>query len=226
MLFIFSCLAQMVYAQCNEFYPIKENVRYEYDHFDRKEKLTVRTVNTFKNISGSGSNMKAIMVQEIIDARKNKSLGTSESEWICENGVLHFTMNSMSMMDDGKTGADTGIKVEVTGDKMDVPSNLKVGQTLKDMKYNVKMDMSGMTLMNREFRVKDRKVELRETVTTPAGAFDCLKVTSVTTSEKGIGNGTVKSAMWFAKDAGMIKSESYNDDGKMTSRQILSKIVK
>jgi hypothetical protein len=210
-------------AQCNSFYPIKEGIRYEYDHLDKKDKVTLRTVNTFKNVSGSGSNVKATMVQEIIDAKKNESMGTSESEWICENGVLHFTMNSMSMMEGGQA---EGMKVEVTGDKMDIPSNLQVGQTLQDMKYNIKMSMSGMNIMNRDFTVRDRKVEKEESVTTPAGTFQCMKLTFTTSSEKGIGSGNIKSAMWIAKDVGMVKTENYKDDGKVNSKQVLTRLVK
>ena len=214
-----------IYAQCNEFYPITENVRYEYDHFDRKEKLTLKTVNTFKNVSGTGNNIKATMVQEIIDAKKNSSVGTSESELVCDNGVVHFTVNSMSMME-GTQGNDPNMKVEVSGDKMDIPSNLQVGQALKDMNYNIRMSMSGMNIMNRDFKVKNRKVEAQEKVTTPAGTFDCLKITFTTSSEKGLGSGTIKSAMWYAKDAGLVKSESYKEDGKLMSRQLLTKITK
>lgn len=204
---------------------MRENARFEYDHFDRKEKLTVHTINTFKNVSGTGNNIKATMVQEIIDPKKDKSMGTSETEWICENGVLHFTVNSMSVMDNGQQ-TNPGMTVDVTGDKMDVPSNLSVGMTLKDITYNIKMAMSGMNLMNRTFTVKDRKVESQEDVTTPAGTFKCYKITFTTTSEKGLGSGTFKTAMWYAKDAGMVKSENYKEDGKLSSRQVLTAITK
>jgi hypothetical protein len=212
------------FAQCNTFYPIKEGVRYEYNHLDKKDKVTMRTINTFKNVSGSGNNIKATLQQEIIDAKKDKSMGTSESEWVCENGVLHFTMNSMSMMEGGQQGE--GMEVNVTGDKMDIPSELKVGQSLKDMNYNIKMSMSGMSIMNRDFKVKDRKVEKEESITTPAGTFQCMKMTFTTSSEKGLGSGTIKSAMWIAKDVGMVQTETYKEDGKPNTKQVLTKIVK
>lgn len=216
----------VVFAQCNAFYPLKSEVRYEYDHYDKKEKLTLQSANTFKNVSGSESNMSATMVQELIDVKKNKTISTTESEWLCENGVLHFTVNTMNlMMDNGQTN-NPDIKVEVTGDKVDLPSQLSVGQTLKDITYQVKMTMSGMNLMNRSFSVKDRKVESLEDVTTPAGTFNCYKITFITTSERGIGSGTIKSTMWYAKDVGLVKSENYKEDGKFFGRQVLTKFTK
>ena len=115
------------------------------------------------------------------------------------------------------------MSADVTGDELDLPSDLSVGQTLKDVTYNVKVSMGTLTLMNRTYTVKDRKVESQESLTTPAGTFDCYKVTFVTTGDKG---GASKSAIWYAKDAGMIKTENYKDDGKLLNRQVLVKLVK
>src|SRR5688500_18655119 len=58
-LVLFFLISIAGFSQCNSFYPLKENVRYEYDHFDRKEKLSFRMSQTFKNISGSGNTMSA-----------------------------------------------------------------------------------------------------------------------------------------------------------------------
>jgi hypothetical protein len=220
-------LSSNVLAQCNSFFPMKENVRYEYEMYDRKEKLTTRMSHTFKDITGSGDNLKATLAQEIFDAKKGDKIATSELDWKCENGTLHFDMRSMSLMMDNTQEmnmGDTGMNVDVTGDQLDLPSDLSVGQTLKDVSYTMKMTMGTMTLMNRTFHIKDRKVESQESLTTPAGTFDCYKVTFTTTNEKG-GN-AIKSALWYAKDAGLVKSENYKDDGKMSSRQVLVKVVK
>ncbi len=223
------CAAFIVAAQCNSFFPLKENVKYEYDHFDKKDKLSLRTTQSFKDIAGSGTNMKAKMVQEVIDVKKDKIISTAETDWNCEDGTLHFTMNSMTMgMDNGQQanmGAG-GMTVDVTGDKMDLPSALQVGQTLKDINYNIKMTMSGVTIMNRDLAVTDRKVEAQESITTPAGTFDCYKVNFTTTSTGGIGSGTIKTTIWYAKDVGLVKSENYKDDGKVLGKQILHKVSK
>lgn len=183
---------------------------------------------TLKNVSGSGNNMNATLVQDIFDPKKGDKLSTSELDWKCENGTLHFDMKSMNlMMDNGQqmNMGDAGMNVDITGDKLDLPSELELGRTLKDVTYNVKMTMSGITIMNRTFNIKERKVEAEESVTTPAGTFNCYKVTFLTVSEGGIGAGTTKSTMWYAKDAGLVKAENYKEDGKMMNRQVLTKIV-
>jgi hypothetical protein len=213
-------------AQCNGFFPMKEKVKYQYDHFDKKEKLSLRTTQTLKDVKGSGNSMTAIMVQEMIDVKKEKIIATTESDWACEGGTLHFEINQMSFDNPQQSNAASGMTMDVTGDKMDVPSDFEVGQKLKDLTYNVKMTMSGMSLMNRTFKITDRKVETTEQVTTPAGTFECYKVTYKTSSQGGIGSGTVKSVSWFAKNVGMVKTETFSESDKLISRQILSKIEK
>jgi hypothetical protein len=216
----------MAQAQCNDFFPMKEKVKYQYDHFDKKEKLSLRTTQTLKNIKGSGNSMTATMVQEVIDVKKEKIIATTESEWACEGGTLHFEINQMSLDNVQQSNAASGMTMEVTGDKMDIPSDFEVGQKLKDLTYNLKMAMSGMSLMNRTFKITDRKVETKEPVTTPAGTFECYKMTYKTTSTGGIGSGTLKSVSWFAKNVGMVKTETFSENDKLMSRQVLSKIEK
>lgn len=224
--FLSICLSFQIYAQCNSFFPLKENVRYEYEMFDKKEKMTARMTHTMKNISGSGGTMKATLAQEIFDGKKGDKISSSELNWACENGTLHFDLASMNLMMDNTQQmnmAESGMSIDVTGDQLDLPSDLEVGQKLKDVSYTVKMTMGTVTLMNRTFTVKDRKVESRENLTTPAGTFDCYKVTFITEDEK---DRDQKSSVWYAKDAGMIKNENYNDDGKLITRQVLIKITK
>lgn len=221
------CFSFEIVAQCNSFFPLKENVRYEYEIYDRKEKLATKMTHTFKSIQGSGDNMSATMTQELYDAKKGDKIATSDLDWKCEDGILHFDMKSMNLMMDETQQmnmGEAGMSVDVTGDQLDLPSDLSVGQKLKDVSYTIKMTMAAMTLMNRTYHVKDRKVEAQENLTTPAGSFDCYKVTFTTTNDKG--RGEMKSAIWYAKDAGLVKSENYDDNGKLAGRQILTKVVR
>lgn len=228
-LVLFFSAASSGFSQCNAFYPLNENVKYEYDHFDRKEKLSFKMSQTFKNISGDGNNMSATLAQEIFDAKKGDKLSSSELLWKCQDGTLHFDMKSMTLtMDNAQqmNMGDAGMSVDVTGDQLDLPSDLQVGQTLKDVSYHIKMTMSGINLMNRTFNVKDRKVEAQESITTPAGTFDCYKITFITVSEGGMGSGTTKTTVWYAKDGGLVKLDNYKEDGKLINRQILTKLTK
>jgi hypothetical protein len=212
-------------AQCNAFFPMTEKVKYQYDHFDNKEKLTLRTTQTMKDVKGTGNSMTATMVQEMIDVKKEKIIATTEAEWACQDGVLHFAINNMAVNGAQQSQA-SGMTMDITGDKMDLPSDLEIGQKLKDLTYNMKMTMQGTTLMNTTHKITDRKVEGKEQITTPAGTFECYKLTYTLTSKGGMGGGTMKSVSWFAKNVGLVKTETFSDKGKLMSRQVLSKIEK
>lgn len=224
LLVLFALLSNVIdaSAQCNAFFPIRENVTFFYDHFDKKDKLVLTTTQKLINVSGSGDNMKGTMVQELIDAKKKEPVGTYESDWSCEGGTVRFNMNNIAFSDPAM--AASGMTMDVSGDKMDLPTSLSVGQTLKDVSYQIKMNVNGVTMMNRTFNVTDRKVESQEDVTTPAGTFKCYKVTFNTTSRGGMGGGTTKSVIWYAENAGMVKSETWSENGKLLGRQVLTKI--
>ena len=71
--------------------------------------------------------------------------------------------------------------------------------------------------------VTDRAVEARESLTTSAGTFDCIKITQKETT-KMIVKIQATSKEWYAENIGMVRSESYNKKGKLTGYSVLTKI--
>ncbi len=215
---------QSVAQSCNQYFIMDEGVRTTYDILNSKNKVTSRSVHYFKNVSGTANNKKATLAMEIIDMKKETVVNTVESEWSCVDGVMTFTASPIGM--EGIDMSNTSIDVKIEGDQMDLPSSFQVGQTLKDVNYRVKVGMSGMNFMDRTFQVKNRKVEARENVTTPAGTFDCFKLTYTTESQGKMGSSKpIQTAVWYSANTGMIKTESYKD-GKVETTQLLTKIEK
>ena len=213
------------FCQCHPYFPIKEGVKYTYDFYNAKDKLASRSTNEFKRVSDTGGKVTATMQQQIIDPKKGDILTTSESEWTCEGGVVRFSMDALNI-----SGADmstTGMDVTVEGDEMDIPSELKPGQTLNDVTYHITMKLSGINVMDRNFFIKNRKVEKEESITTPAGTFNCIKI-SYTTESSGKSGDMSKpmlTSIWYSRDVGMVKVENYKDD-KVSNSQILTKLEK
>lgn len=208
---------------CNPYFSIREGVKSTYEFYNGKGKVTSRNINYFKDVTGSGSSLSATMVMDIIDVKKNEVISSGSSKWNCENGVVRFEISPMNV--EGVDMSNGGIEASVDGDEMEIPSNLEPGQTLKDINYHVTMTMGGLKMMDRNFMVKNRKVESAENVTTTAGTFECIKIT-YTTESTGRGGNTTKptqSGIWYAKDVGVVKSENYKD-GKVTSSQLLVKL--
>ncbi len=226
LIFFLSCLgSQVSFAQsCNEFFNYKKGTVLKMQSFNAKNKLTSTMVQTCKEISMAGKVVNATLLSESFD-EKDKKMGEATLQMVCENGIIKFDMKSFGMQNMPEMKGNNEMKVEVTGDQLDLPSTLDIGQTLNNVAYNVKASMGGMTIMNRTFNIRERKVEGKEQITTPAGNFDCFKVSYLTDLEGLFGKKmTYKTFAWYAKDVGMVRTESYNEKDKLTSYMILSEV--
>ncbi|HAH58211.1 MAG TPA: hypothetical protein DCL86_08700, partial [Bacteroidales bacterium] len=113
----------------------------------------------------------------------------------------------------------------VTVDASDLafPSRMEVGQTLPDGSVSMKVS-GGMAMLNMTVNIINRKVEAFESITVPAGTFDCYKIT-YDTDVKSIVKVTTTTAEWIAKNVGMVRSETYDKKGKLTGYTVLSKFI-
>ena len=75
-------------------------------------------------------------------------------------------------------------------------------------------------------KTTNRKVEGTETITTPAGTYNCVKYSSDTEVSSTMFKSKSKSTMYMAKNVGMVKMESYDDKGKLQTKQLLTSFGK
>jgi hypothetical protein len=84
--------------------------------------------------------------------------------------------------------------------------------------------MGGMA-MNMIMDIVDRKVEAAESMTTPAGTFDCMKLTQTEKMDMGMMKTTSSSKEWLAMGIGIVRQEHYNDKGELTGYMILTSVT-
>jgi hypothetical protein len=79
--------------------------------------------------------------------------------------------------------------------------------------------------MKMSVNTTNRQVEGRETVTTPAGTYDCVVISWDHESKMGIKvSGSAK--QWLAEGVGMVKQENYNKKGKLAGYMELTAFSK
>ncbi len=89
---------------------------------------------------------------------------------------------------------------------------MKVGDQLKDATMH--MDMNGANGMKQsvDMEMKERKVEAKEKITTPAGSWDCFKISyksKMRIKTMGIGMPmNIEGTEWFAPGFGVVKTQS------------------
>lgn len=223
-LFVFIMIAFIavgVIAQ-ETFFPTTEGTVLVYKSFDKKGKESSGTKYTIKNVKKDGDNVDITYLVESLD-QKDELVYKDEITIQLRGDVLYVDMsnfvNKAAFQQDGQIPAD----IKVTGNNMELPTNISPGETLPDANIEMTMKMGFMN-MKMGAQVTDRKLEAIEEITVPAGTFKAYKFSSnVTATAIGI-NLKTQNIEWYTKGIGMVKSEAYDKKGKLASSTELIEI--
>ena len=207
-------IAVPVSAQdCSKYYPMNEGTKFQITMYNKKDKLSGVMDYEVKEVSGN----TATMFYEMRD-EKGKMITSSEYGITCtDDGV---TIDFSSMMSPGAMGQYEDMEMEMTGTDLLYPNNLNAGQSLPDADVLMTVKMPPMN-MKMTMKFFNRKVEGNETVSTPAGDFECYVITYDTESKMGI-KMTMSSKLWLSEGFGMVKQENYNKKGALIGKSVLT----
>ncbi len=207
--------------ECTALYTyLKKGTTLEYTGTDKKGKKTVILTQTVHDVTSSADTLIA-QVESKITNEKGEVMSISTSPIKCYQGTIIMDMRSMVPQQSGQSnGAD--MQVELTSSDLIFPAKLTPGLTLPDSDMDMKMMMGGIQIMNTHYSMRNRKVEAEEKVTTPAGTFQCAKI-SYDLEYRLMGKRTSHCEYWFSKDAGMVKTISYDKKGELESKMELTK---
>lgn len=162
----------------------------------------------------TGSTTTATINSEFVDA-KGKSITKGTNNVKCENGVMQMDMK-VFIPPAQTSGTATGSDVY-----LEYPANMNVGDQLKDGHLAMDTESSGGIKSSVEINITDRKVEGKESVTTPAGTWECYKITAknkINARIAGIGIPiTMIVTEWFAPGFGVVRTESKTGKTEITS---------
>ena len=112
--------------------------------------------------------------------------------------------------------------VTVKGEVYGIPNDIVEGQTLPDYKMSVKV-----TFLKTTVRGFDRKVVSRESITVPAGTFDCFVIEETQDVRNLFMKEHVRSRTWYARGIGAVKVQEYDSDGYLiTEQELVEKDIK
>jgi len=208
-----------LYAQ-DTFFAVKKGMVLTYMDSDAQGKTAGYSVLTIKDVKGSSKNMIITYGIEALDSDRNPLKGSSgERTFTIEvkNDVLVFDMNQFVPASMSRQG----IKIEATSNMpMELPSNLKAGDRLKDSNLTMTMDLGAMKT-NAMVKMTDGKCLAIENVTVPAGTIKCHKITQTITSTVMGTSAVTRTVSWYAPGIGTVKQETYDDKDKLTSSTVL-----
>jgi len=203
--------------QCGNYFFLQSNKTIEMSISNKKGKDVGKLIYVISDVATKGSVTTGTVNSEFID-KNGKSVSKATNSIQCENGNLMMDMKmfipsaQMEQMGDiSATGAAS---------YLEYPSVLKEGDALKDASFSMDFKSASGLGGHISIDMTNRKGQGKESVTTPAGTWDCYKITyhSKMIFKMGIGipmNADVTE--WFAPGFGVVKTESSNGTTQITS---------
>lgn len=212
---------------CGSYFPLKQGNSFQLSSYNDKDKLTTVSDYNVVSLYNDGEFTVAKLHCTMMDD-KGKMQDSTTYTYKCKGSDFYIDMKNFVSQQQMEAYKD--MTVTVSGSEMVVPGNLTVGQTLPDGTMHMDIVNSGMPFATMDVDMTNRKVEAQESVTTPAGTYNCYKMSEdylfkVTTMGFGIPM-NMKQIEWYSLGVGMVRSEAYNKSGKLMSYTVLTKIVK
>lgn len=217
------CVIVLLKAQIspceNGYMPFWNGSIFELTSYNAKGKMGSVVQHEIIGMEDTKEGLKATVNMQILDD-KGKPAQNSTYSITCGNDVLQIDMQSL--LNPETFAAFGSMQVDVTGEALAIPHTLQPGQTLPDAEMHINAAMSGISIIKMSFSITNRKVTGSEKLTTPAGVFDCVKLSQSTTIS-GFGNRTYESTTWLARGVGTVRIENYNKKGDLDTYSELTK---
>jgi hypothetical protein len=220
---IFSMWTASAQDICDMLYLMKEGYEAEYTTYDAKDRVTGIQRMKVLSVEKSGGSVLSKIETTIVD-KKGKEVNTMESQFRCSDNTFYFDL--LTMVNPQTMAAFTNsFEVEIKGVPAAYPSSLSVGDKIPDANIEIEARSGDIKVLGVYVKNTNQEVVAKENLTTPAGTFDCLKLTS-DTEMKAIFRDYYRSESYFSKEYGTVKSLTYDKKGKLTSYMVLTMVKK
>jgi hypothetical protein len=203
---------KVAFAQdCTFYFPSEPGRELVYTTYSKpgKAESSVKQVITGKDVTDG--KVRVGVNAEAFDAKGNSQGKFDYAVW-CDGENFYVDMRSMLASMNLKNMGE--VKIETTD--LQFPSKLTPGMQLKDA--SITMTIEGPFNMGLSTNITNRKVEGVEEITTPAGTFNCFKITYTSSGKMMIAKVENNVTEWYAPNVGAVRSETYNSkNGKLVS---------
>ena len=219
-IFFLGCLTGIEAQDCTTYFPSSEGAEVEMQYFNAKDKLVSISTYTVKEVEKQADAVRIKTHMKVEPQGKGESF-EDDFEFYCKGNTFYFDMKQY--MKDMQMDQFEDMEVTFDSEDLALPANLNPGDELEDASISISLSSGGMKIMSMNVQITDRKVEGMESVTTPAGTFDCARV-SYTVLTKSMFSMTTKAIAWYTKGIGTVKTEDYDKKGKLAGYSLLTRI--
>jgi hypothetical protein len=207
---------------CATYFPTTVGTELEVQYFNAKDKL--QTISTYKvtDVDQTADGMK-IQTHLRVEPQGKGDPFEDDFVFYCKGNTFYFEMEQF--LKDMQMDQFENMDVSVESEDLGFPAKMVPGDVLDDANIKITIESGGMRIMSMTMNIIDRKVEGRESITTPAGTFDCYKITH-TVESKTIGTVKMSAVTWYSEGVGAVRTEDYNSKGNLQGYSILTRLDK
>lgn len=209
--------------ECTYYLPVKEGSMTEMTSYDGKGKISGKTVQKVVKKEYAGTQQKIKVSSQYFNP-KGELQSSSEFEYSCRDGV--FYMDMKQLLDPGMMKQYENMQVSVTAGDLGIPGKMAVGDELPQSSLSMSISNNGIVFLNFSIKILNRKVVAKESITTPAGTYECYKISYDIETDMGIGMKiTSKAIEWTCPNIGSVKNETYDQKGTLLGYSLLTKFT-
>lgn len=211
---------------CDLYFPQAEGTTLLYQGTDKKDKPTGTYSYTILKKEGNTRTIEAMFAD-----KKGEEQGRFTYDVVCEGSTIKIDMRSF--IANMSAGLPDGFEVRGEVSYLELPGNLSVGQSLPDGQMSMEIYSDGNKFSEMDIAMTNRRVSRQESVTTPAGTFECWVLESdfesKTRIETPLGSGPAisfkgRSVDFLAVGVGLVRAESYNKNDKFMGATVLQEV--
>jgi hypothetical protein len=205
--FIFSFVS-IEAQECELFIPGEQGVQYEHTSYNKKGKVTGIYTQTLDKIESTDTATLYYLKQVHTDP-KGKDPFETDLVFKCVGETFYVDMSAYIDQETMKAYEDMDVKV--TTNEMNFPNNMVAGQHLNDGSVKIEVTAGAMP-MTFTIDIKNRLVEDIGEKATPAGTFECIRISEDVLSNFGFMKFNYHTVTWYSEKIGVVRSETYKGD--------------
>lgn len=209
----------MTAQDCVFYFPSEVGTKVGYNYYSKPGKLEGSSTLLVTDRKTEKGNLKLEIRATVFDTHEDTTITFDYAVW-CDGDNFFIDMRSfLGSMNLAELG-----EFKITSTDMELPARMTPGQQLKDASFI--LEMTSPIPVTMTSNITNRKVDALEQVTTPAGTFDCIRVSYDTFSKVSFIKTEGRTVEWYTPNIGIVRSEYYDKKGKVTSIHELSFVKK
>lgn len=206
----------------NTYLPSKRNFRIKYVSYDSKDRREYSEIWQLVGKSKSNGLIQYNIESEITTRKQNTFY--QYFRLVTKDSI--FFIGSERYLDPKKLDSYQKMVIKISSDSVAIPVRPKIGQMLPEASCEASiLRGTGSVLMSMNVLLINRKIDAMENISTPAGNFNCFKISTDKITYGGINKSKTKIFEWYAINVGLVRMEEYQSKGKLISYKVLESLA-